>query len=90
MARIDATYIQDVCDTLEEYKRWLGRKFDSAYSQTDKLKYFNKYNKVENEIEFLVNVHGCERKSKPYKLVDKLQMFENGETLRDHEELIIK
>ena len=68
MARIESTDLQDVCDSLEEYKRLVGRKYDLASSHVNKVKFCNKYNKLENQIRYLVDIHGCERSSKPYKI----------------------
>ena len=71
MARIDATCIQDVCDSLEKFKRNTGRRYDMATSYKNRLEFCNLYNKLENEIQFLVDTYGCERSSKPYKITLK-------------------
>jgi hypothetical protein len=62
------TNLQSVVDSLEAYKRWLGRRFDNPISYSDKVSILTCYNKVENEIRYLVNVFGLTRNTKPYKL----------------------
>ena len=71
MAQIKPTSIQDVCDSLEKFKRNLGRRYDMATSYKNRLELCNLYNKVENEIQFLVATFGCVRSSKPYKITLK-------------------
>lgn len=53
---------------LEAYKRRLGRNFDRETNHVRKVWYFNRYNEVENLIQELCDVHGLDRKTKPYKL----------------------
>lgn len=65
------TCIQDVCNSLEKFKRNIGRRYDMATSYKNRLEFCNLYNKLENEIQFLVDAHGCKRSSKPYKITLK-------------------
>lgn len=83
MAEIKATSLQDVIKSLEEYKRYLGRKYDMATCPPTKAKLFGRYNAVEQQIEYLVHEHGCTRYSKPYTLKDKLDMLIDGEVKYD-------
>lgn len=56
--------LQSVLEHLEEYKRRLGRQYNSQYSMRTMLK----YNEVERDIRWLSGQYELNRKSKPYFL----------------------
>lgn len=59
--------MQSVLNTLEEYKRRLGRQYDATHDIRTMLK----YNEIERDIRWLCGQYSLRRNSKPYYLGPK-------------------
>lgn len=65
---IDRDQLQSVVNSLEGYKRRLGRQLPRCKNVMQELDIREKYNKTEDNIAYMVKVFGLNRSSKPYKL----------------------
>ena len=65
---IDRDQLQSVVNSLEGYKRRLGRQVTKCKNVMQELHFREKYNKTEDNIAYMVKVFGLNRSSKPYKL----------------------
>ena len=65
---IDHEQLQSVVNSLEGYKRRLGRQVTKCKSIMQELDVRAKYNRTEDNIAYLVKVFGLNRSSKPHKL----------------------
>lgn len=64
---IDCGQLQSVVNSLESYKRRLGRQVTKCRYLMQELDIRTKYNRTEDNICYLVSTFGLKRSSKPYK-----------------------
>lgn len=65
---IDQRQLQSVVNSLESYKRRLGRQVAKCRYLMQELNIRAKYNRTEDNICYLVSTFGLKRSSKPYKV----------------------
>lgn len=73
LARADKPSLQECLNLLEEQKRLIGRQYDKMphntfVSQARRHYIAVKYNEIEHQIRWLVDVYGLQRMSEPYLL----------------------